>query len=348
MRLFGRTLYKSALTSAALAVMGLMSLSSCKVEGRLDLSLSPKYENKEVAIATYGDSIVLATAVVKNGKASFNYEDIDFFGSNDLAQLLIDGRTRACFVVETGVTQIDSMFNVTGTPLNAKFSRLKMQMDSVEDLDDMGRYVAFVEKTYNANKDNAIGEFFGTELVRNLESSQIDSLLSLGDEATPDYMLTSKRVARYKQLAEQRQSTAPGAKYVDFKAKQPNGSYASLSKYAGMGKWTLVQFWASWCPYCIKEIPQLKALSDEFSGEGGCGLDIVAVAVRDDAADTQKAIDKYGVTWPVIFNAGRVPYDLYGFTGIPHLMLLSPDGTIVSRGETPSQIADRLRAATAK
>ena len=51
------------------------------------------------------------------------------------------------------------------------------------------------------------------------------------------------------------------------------------------------------------------------------------------------------MTWPVVFNTERRAYDIYGFSGIPHHILLGPDGTIISRGESLRQIDARLKKA---
>ncbi len=96
-----------------------------------------------------------------------------------------------------------------------------------------------------------------------------------------------------------------------------------------------------WCPYCIKEIPQLKEIHEKYSGKG---VDIVGIAVRDKTEDTEASVAKHSIPWKVMYNAQRVPYDIYGFTGIPHLMLIGPDGRIIARGESAAQTAARLSA----
>ena len=67
----------------------------------------------------------------------------------------------------------------------------------------------------------------------------------------------------------------------------------------------------------------------------------MGVAVRDKTDDTAAMVAKHELTWPVIYNTQRVPYDIYGFSGIPHHMLIDPDGVIVSRGESVAQIRAR-------
>ena len=105
------------------------------------------------------------------------------------------------------------------------------------------------------------------------------------------------------------------------------------------GKYVLVDFWASWCPYCIKELPQLKELNDKYASRG---LQLIGVAVRDEEADTRAMVEKKQIPWAVMYNAKRIPYDIYGIAGIPHHILISPDGVIVSRGESAKQLDARL------
>lgn len=83
-----------------------------------------------------------------------------------------------------------------------------------------------------------------------------------------------------------------------------------LSSYVKPGKYTLVDFWASWCPYCIKELPDMKQLYADYADKG---FEIVGVAVRDKTDDTAAMVAKHELTWPVIYNTQRVPYDIYGF-----------------------------------
>lgn len=72
------------------------------------------------------------------------------------------------------------------------------------------------------------------------------------------------------------------------------------------------------------------------------GFDIIGVAVRDKIDDTSAMVAKHELPWQVVYNTQRVPYDIYGFSGIPHHMLIGPDGVIISRGESVAQIRARI------
>ena len=120
-----------------------------------------------------------------------------------------------------------------------------------------------------------------------------------------------------------------GQRFTDFSAFLPDGSSASLSDFVGKGKYILVDFWASWCGPCKREIPNIKAAWEKYKGDN---FDVLSVAVWDNPEDTAAAAAEHGVVWNQLVNAGKVPTDLYGIQGIPHLILFGPDGTILARG----------------
>ena len=71
---------------------------------------------------------------------------------------------------------------------------------------------------------------------------------------------------------------------------------------------------------------------------------MLGVAVWDKPEDTKEAIEQLGLPWPQIINAQNVPTDIYGISGIPHIMLIGPDGTIIDRnlhGDTLNNIVKR-------
>lgn len=321
---------------SSLIIFGSMLLAACTHQSpTLDVTLPDKFEGQTVEIINFLDSTSLGSAVVTEGKAQIVRPD----STPVFASVLIDGRTRAFYVVEPGIALVnDSTNSAIGTPFNNKFSQLLTQLDSVENLDDMRLYMDFVEKSYNENKNNPIGSYFGIEWIKYAPLSQVDSLLAVAPEA----LKNSSKAQYYRNFAALRAATAPGQPFIDFEGETADGTATTFSSFLKPGKYTLVDFWASWCPYCIKELPEMAALYDRWKDKG---LEIVGVAVRDTPDDSKAAVSKHGIVWPVIYNTQRKPYDIYGFSGIPHHMLIDPDGKIVSRDESLSQIEARLKEA---
>lgn len=315
-----------------------LAFGACKKESRIEMNFPDKYEGKTVEVMNFADSTVLASMVITDGKASLVSEENDSLRFPLFTQIAIDGRIRAYYIMEEGrVVLSDSMSVPTGTPLNERFSSMLSTLDSIENLDDMSLYLDYVETAYNDNKDNPIGSYFGIEWLKYAEPQRVDSFLN----ASPAGFRDTRRVKHYEEFARHRAQTAPGMKYTDFAGETGKGGTVRLSSYVKPGKYTLVDFWASWCPYCIKELPALAELREKYAAKG---FEVVSVAVRDTPEDTRAMVKKRDISWPVLYNTQKVPYDIYGFTGIPHLMLIGPDGTIISRGESPAMIDARLES----
>ena len=333
---------KSAIIKAfrplSLLLLSSPILLSCqKQESSLEARFPDKFEGKTVEMVSFRDSAVLQTGVVKDGRILF--DNTSLLGDEPrLVELTIDGRVKAFAVIEPGAAKLaDSLHVATGTPLNDRFSALMSQLDSVENLDDMNAYVNFADAKFDENKDNPLGAYFGMEVIKFAEPARVDSFLKIAPKAIAE----SKKAQRFIRFANLRKATSPGNRYVDFSAVGKDGKDVRFSSFIVPGHYTVVDFWASWCPYCIKEIPQLKEIHEKYSGKG---VDIVGIAVRDKTEDTEASVAKHSSPWKVMYNAQRVPYDIYGFTGIPHLMLIGPDGRIIARGESAAQTAARLSA----
>ena len=130
-----------------------------------------------------------------------------------------------------------------------------------------------------------------------------------------------------------------GNKFKDFTVTY-NGKSQKLSDYVGKGKYVLVDFWASWCGPCMREIPNLVNVHKKYAGDK---FEVLGVAINDKPSDTEAAIAKMGVKYPQIIGAGKEAIDAYGIRGIPHIVLFGPDGTMLVRGLRGPQIEATVR-----
>src|SRR5579862_4112531 len=93
------------------------------------------------------------------------------------------------------------------------------------------------------------------------------------------------------------------------------------------GKVVLVNFWATWCPPCRKEMPDLEALYDQFKGEG-----LVILAISDeDAAKVRPFIAERQVTYPILLDPGRKVNDLFQVEEIPKTFVYNREGKLVAQ-----------------
>ena len=258
-----------------LLAWGLMVLASCENGGhyRVVATLADSTcEGDTAYLTSYDSGDTLASAVIANKAAVLE----GTLKRPVMARLLVGGR-RIGMVVEPGEVAVTSDGKATGTPLNEKLNAIEARLDSVDDAEAGPVFM----QIYEENRDNAIGPWaFNYYLMCNAFTvAQIDSLLAT---APADYR-NLKRVQKAINAAKQQELTAVGKTFTDFAA--PDGQ--KLSDYAGQGKYTLVDFWASWCGPCRREIPNIKALYNQYKDK----MYFVGVAVWDDPSDTRNAIN---------------------------------------------------------
>lgn len=124
-------------------------------------------------------------------------------------------------------------------------------------------------------------------------------------------------------------ATTPGKPFADFEGKDIAGNPVKLSDYAGKGNYVLVDMWASWCGPCKREIPNLAEVHNLYKDKG---LTVLGVFVSDDIKNLEPTMKEENITWAQIVDDERKALQRYGVSGIPAIILIGPDGTILERG----------------
>ena len=109
---------------------------------------------------------------------------------------------------------------------------------------------------------------------------------------------------------------------------------------AQRGKIVLIDFWASWCPPCIVEIPHLGQLQKQY---GGRGFQAVGVSMDDSADTTKKTMQKFPFNYPVVLGDAKFGNLYGGVLGLPLQFLVGADGKILAiwSGELPTTTLDK-------
>ena len=119
----------------------------------------------------------------------------------------------------------------------------------------------------------------------------------------------------------------PGTTAPDFILPMPNGYRVQLAEFKG--KYVLLDFWASWCPDCRKDIPAVKAMYEKY----GKNVVFIGVSFDTDRDRWAKCVADNGMTWRQVSELKRMREakiaQTYGVQWIPSMTLVSPDGKVV-------------------
>lgn len=120
-----------------------------------------------------------------------------------------------------------------------------------------------------------------------------------------------------------KEAVQDGKMAPDFTLKDINGKDFTLSSLRG--KYVVLDFWGSWCGWCIKGMPEMKNYYEKYKGK----FEIVGVDCNDTEAKWKAAVEKHQLPWIHVKNEAKdLTPEKYAVTGYPTKVILNPDGTI--------------------
>ena len=148
----------------------------------------------------------------------------------------------------------------------------------------------------------------------------------------------------------------------DFTLVDQYGNTHTLSEYRG--KTVILNFWATWCPYCVQEMPDLKEI---YRAYGSNEEDLVVLGVANPKTDeyafandqslefVENFLEKGGYEYPVVMDVSGEVFAAYGVTSLPTSIFIDDQGNIhravrgaVSRSSLYTLTEDALKASTPK
>ncbi len=114
----------------------------------------------------------------------------------------------------------------------------------------------------------------------------------------------------------------------DFKMQTPQGKKLQFSKLA-KGKTVVLDFWASWCPDCRKDAPEVVRMHETYKQYG---IEFIGISMDTDVEAWKKAIEAYGITYTQLSELKKFKETdiakAYGVKWIPSMVVIGPDGKV--------------------
>ena len=157
------------------------------------------------------------------------------------------------------------------------------------------------------------------------------AMISCGNKTTNDNNNTTEQDPA--QVAESVEFTPEeGNHYLDISVPMMGGGELRLSEFIPENKLTIVDCWASWCPPCVAEMPNLVAIYEKYHSQG---LEILGISFdKEEKAWTNK-VAELGMTWPQgseLNGWENQMMEKYGVNSIPCTFVINQEGIILARG----------------
>jgi thiol-disulfide isomerase/thioredoxin len=173
------------------------------------------------------------------------------------------------------------------------------------------------------------------------DTALMNQMVAIFQQKYPNYDLTRQLVNKVNAT----KRIAIGAIAPGFVSTDTAGKKVDLKEF--LGKYTFVEFWASWCPPCREESPTLVRLYNEYKDKG---FTILSVSIDKNTTQWKNAIRQDGYIWGNVCDLngyGGPTAALYTVTAIPNSFLLDKDGRIVAKNlrgkELESKLAELLK-----
>ena len=190
----------------------------------------------------------------------------------------------------------------------------------------------------NLSTEGDFGHDTLQEVTTTLAAALREEPPALGEKGEPNFAYTElASLVRYEHMqatSDNPQFAAAMAKLEADDAKRQNADF-KLTDLQGKawhlqdlrGKVVLVNFWATWCPPCRKEMPDLDALYNKFRDQG-----FVVLAISDEeAAKVSPYIAEHKISYPVMLDPGRKVNDAFIVEGIPKSFVYDRSGKMVAQ-----------------
>ncbi|MCW3076590.1 MAG: Alkyl hydroperoxide reductase [Bacteroidetes bacterium] len=368
-----------------ITIATIVTLASCSEEKKGSFELKGTFSDSKGEMIFLekltSPQPVLVDSVVLDEKGNFEFKNyipkIGFYriktSPQNFAMLVLDSSDKVN--VTGSIKDLGNTYKATGSPETTLFieytelqKQNRIQMDSLNQafqsimqaskmdslrMDSLSKmfqapYEAIMNK-YNklvaAKVKNNTNMYASIMAIQSMEPDKNrDLYLALDKGLTAKYP-NDKTVRTFHEMINKIMATTTGQEAPEILSPTPEGKELALSSLKG--KVVLIDFWASWCGPCRKEMPNVVKAYNKYKDKG---FEIYGVSLDQDKDRWVEAIKKDGITWPQVSDLKYWDSEaakIYGVQGIPYTVLLNKEGQIIAKGLRGAELEKAIENALA-
>ena len=217
-------------------------------------------------------------------------------------------------------------------------SRIKAKALS-DRLDSLGaEQLRLVKEIIRDNQDNELPAKYINNAMYDFSYEELKAALNpkAAYYSSPELDKAKKLLAGY-------EKSKPGIQFHELEMQDPDDQTVRLSQWVGKGNYVLIDFWASWCGPCLREMPHVIAAYEQYKGKG---FNVVGVSFDQKKSSWVAAIQQLGMKWPQMSDIKgwkSAAADAYGIASIPSNVLVDPTGKIIAMDLRGEALAAKLK-----